>query len=429
MLLIVLYNDKINYLAGEETEMTITVEYMRNLIREELAALIEFRHDLHSHPELMYEEIRTSECVKTALEQYSIDYACNLAGGTGILAYIAGQDTHNTVALRADMDALPIIEETGLPYSSTNPGIMHACGHDGHTTILVGAARVLKRIADDNNAEGLLPRPVKFVFQPAEEGGAGGLRMIEDGILGDQLLGNNVVEMYGLHCWPLLELGKVSTKPGPLLASADMFDITIHGQMAHAAWPQRSKDPIIAGASMVNALQTIVSRNTDPIDSVVVSVTKFHSGTANNIIPETADIGGTLRALSEETRSYAKKRIMEIVEHIAAAHQCTTNIVWEGQGYPVTDNHPAKVEKFFALAKAAVGTENSPVWPAPVMGGEDFAFYCQQVPACFFVLGQIPPEVTEPYPMVHTPKFDFNDDSIALGIEMFCRIALELYDQ
>lgn len=399
---------------------------VQQLIADEMPRLIEIRHDLHAHPELMYQEHRTSRQVRTGLEEYEIEYACNLAGGTGVLAFIPGPDDGRTVALRADMDALPIQEETGLAYASRNPGVMHACGHDGHTAMLLGTARVLKRLADESG--GALPRPVKFIFQPAEEGGAGGLRMVEDGVLGDGVLGPAVTEAFGIHCWPMLELGKVSTRLGPLLAAADMFNATITCRMAHAAWPQRSIDPITATAAIVTSLQTIVSRNIDPIASAVVSVTKVQAGTADNVIPESATLGGTVRTLSETDRALAKRRVVEIINGIATAHGCTSTLEWEGQGYPVTVNHTEAVAKFFHHARRAVGSERSPEWPAPVMGGEDFSFYCREVPACFFVLGQVPEGRTQPYPQVHTPQFNFNDDSLALGVEIFCRIALDLDD-
>lgn len=399
---------------------TVSSTHLRSLIAEELPELIAFRHDLHMHPELRYEEVRTADQVRKALAALSIEFQGDLAGGTGTLAYIKGEDDSSAVGLRADMDALPIIEENSFDYKSVNEGVMHACGHDGHTTILVGVARVLKRIADESG----LPRSVKFVFQPAEEGGAGGKRMVEDGVLGDSVLGPKVSRMFGLHCWGFLDVGQVSTKSGPLLAAADMFHMTIHGHGSHAAMPHYSHDPVVAGAQIVSALQTIASRNIDPLDSIVLSITMFHAGSATNIIPDTAEISGTLRTLIDETREFAQNRISEIAKNTARAHQCDIEIEWEGDGYPVTENHPDAVAEAFTRMKEAVGEERTIEWPQPVMGGEDFAFYCKKVPSCFFLLGQHPSDDPEPYPMVHTPVFNFNDDSIALGVEMFCRIAL-----
>ncbi len=402
---------------------SVTADQLRALILDELPALYDIRHDLHAHPEIRYEEVRTSTQVQSALADREIAFVPDLAGGTGILAFIEGNVNTSAVGLRADMDALPIHEETGLPYASTIDGKMHACGHDGHTTICIGAARVLKRIADEH---GGLPQSVKFVFQPAEEGGAGGKRMVEDGVLGPDLLGPKIDHMYGLHCWPLLDQGMLSTRVGPLLAAADQFKITINGAGSHAAFPHYSKDPIVAGALIVNALQTIASRNIDPLDAIVISTTIFQAGTATNIIPEQAELSGTLRTLSGDTRAFAKARIADIATHVASAQQCDAIVDWLGDGYPVTENHPEAVATVMHHASNAVGEDNTIHWPHPVMGGEDFSFYCQEVPSCFFLLGQQPPGATSPYPNVHTPVFNFNDDTIALGVEMFCRIALNL---
>lgn len=393
---------------------------LKRVIAALLPELTAFRHDLHAHPELMYQEHRTAKRVREELDRAGISNVGGLAGGTGVVGLVGGRDEAKTVALRADMDALPIPEETGLPYSSTSAGVMHACGHDGHTTICLGAALALKRIADQRG--GLLPRPVKFVFQPAEEGGGGGRRMVEDGCLTERVLGPKVTEMYGLHCWPTLPVGVLSSKAGPLLAATDEFNITIQGRGGHAAFPHVTADPIVAAAELVLAMQSIVSRNVDPLDSMVVSVTVINSGSAHNVIPESAVLRGTMRTLNDTARALGRQRIHELAEHVAAGHRTKATIEWR-EGYPVTCNDAGAVATFFRHARAAVGEERAVEYPAPVMGGEDFAYYCSEVPSCFFLLGQqIRPG--EPYPLVHTPRFNFNDDSIALGVEMFCRIAL-----
>lgn len=399
---------------------TQTTTRLRDIIQEELPGLIEFRRDLHAHPELMFQEKRTSQQVRTQLEKCEIPFVANLAGGTGVLGHLPGDRVDRTVALRADMDALPIVEETGLPYASKSPGVMHACGHDGHTTICLGAAKVLKRISDEIG----LPRPVKFVFQPAEEGGHGGERMVEDGCLTDAVLGPAVTEMFGLHCWPELPIGSVASRPGPLLAATDQFDVKITGKMAHAAQPHLSADPIVCGAAIVQSLQSIASRNVNPVDSIVLSVTQFIAGSAYNVIPEEAVLRGTMRTLVDATRELGRHRFYEVCEQIASAHRCSAEIKWH-VGYPVTNNHPDAVEKFFKRANAAVGCEKTQLVPDPSLGGEDFAYYGREVPSCFFLLGQ-QVDADTPYPNVHTPQFNFNDDSIALGVEMFCRLALEL---
>jgi hippurate hydrolase len=396
---------------------TVSTERLRELIRVELPDLIEIRHDLHAHPELGYEEHRTSGVVKRELERLGIDFADSLAGGTGVLGHLPGA-AEKAIGLRADMDALPIAEATGLPYASTVEGRMHACGHDGHTTILIGAARVLAALAGQSK----LPRPVTFCFQPAEEGGAGGKRMVEDGCLTGKLIGPPVESMFGLHGWPQLQLGLVGTRPGPLLAAADMFEITVRGDGCHAAFPHVGRDPIVAASALVNALQTIASRNADPLDAVVVSVTQFHSGFAHNVIPDRAVIGGTVRTLNAETQQMAIRRMREIAEGVAAAHGCSAELDYQ-IGYPVTLNDEAAVASFNDVARCAIGDDHVIEVPQPFMGGEDFSFYCHEIPACFFILG-LRPEGVDAMPDLHQPTFNFNDDAIATGVELFCRLAL-----
>lgn len=351
------------------------------------------------------------------LEAAGIDFARNLAGGTGVLGHLPGE-APRAIALRADMDALPITEQTGAPYASTSPGVMHACGHDGHTTMLIGAARVLARLAEESP----LPRPVTFVFQPAEEGGAGGQKMVQDGCLDGSVIGPPVEMIFGLHGWTHLPLGVVSTRVGPMLAASDRFEIVVRGTGSHAAYPQISRDPIVAGAAIVQALQQIASRNVGPLDSVVVSVTQFHAGTTHNIIPAQASISGTLRTLLPETRSLASKRLIEITQHIARAHGCEADAIYI-EGYPVTRNDAQAVAIFNTVARDMLGEANVPPLENPVMGGEDFSYYGEVVPACFFALGLIPKGKTV-MPDLHQSNFDFNDDAVAIGVELFCRLAL-----
>jgi amidohydrolase len=391
---------------------------LRDMIREELPRLIALRRDLHAHPELGYNEHRTSGVVKRELTDAGVEFVGGMAQGTGVLAHLPG-NSDKAVGLRADMDALPITEQTGLPYGSNTPGVMHACGHDGHTTILIGAARVLARMAREN---GGLPRPVTFVFQPAEEGGAGGQRMVEEGCLFGSVLGPPVENMFGLHGWPTLPLGSVATRPGPMLAAADWFEITVRGTGSHAAYPQISRDPLLCGTAIVTGLQQIVSRNVGPLEPIVVSVTRFLAGTTHNIIPGEAVLGGTIRTLTAETRELAELRVHEIAVNIAHAHGCEAAVHYH-RGYPITSNDLAAVEIFNATARNAIGPERVLPMQNPVMGGEDFAYYCQQVPSCFFALGLVPPGQSA-IPQLHQPTFDFNDDAIAVGVELFCRLAL-----
>lgn len=391
---------------------------LRDAIARELPELVAIRRDLHAHPEIGYEEHRTSQVVQRELKNAGVEFKPGLAGGTGVFAHIPSNNASKAIGLRADMDALPILETSGLPYASTITGKMHACGHDGHTTMLIGAARVLAKLAKQSP----LPRPVSFVFQPAEEGGAGGKRMVEDGCLTGKLLGPPIDNMFGLHCWPRLPLGVVGTRVGPLLAASDRFDITVRGVGSHAAFPHASRDPIVAACAIVNALQTIASRNVDPLDSIVVSITMLHAGTAFNVIPPEAVISGTVRTLLPHTQQLAQKRLREIGESVAKGYGCSAELDYR-IGYPVTLNHMSMVDIFNEVAKDTLGAERVVDLPQPVMGGEDFAFYSQQVPSCFFVLGLIP-HGQKAMPDLHQPDFNFNDDAIATGVEMFCRLAL-----
>jgi len=386
-----------------------------------LDELIAIRHDLHAHPELKFKESRTSKVVQQQLTGLGIQFASDIGGkdpgtGTGVLAHIpaTADNPGPCIGLRADMDALPITEISDNAYKSTNEGVMHACGHDGHTTILLGVAKLLSQLEHR-------PNPISLFFQPAEEGGAGAEKMIRDGAM-DDLLGPPITRMFGLHGWPDQPLGTVATRPGPLLASTDTFTITISGTQAHAAYPHLSNDPIVAGSSIVSALQTIVSRSTSPTDSVVVSVTTFHSGTAFNVIPAAAILQGTVRTLSDDSRSATKARFYELVESTAKAHGCTASIEWF-PGYPVTMNDPDQTEHVFETARSAGNCTHTQLVPEATLGGEDFSYYAQRVPSCFFFLG-LARDKNTPYPGLHTPSFDFNDQSIPLGVEMMCRLAL-----
>ena len=398
---------------------------VRQVIAEELPDLIAIRRDLHAHPEIGYEEHRTSQVVQRELKQAGIDFVANLAGGTGVMAHISEGTSiiegrkSKAIALRADMDALPIEETSGVPYASTIPGKMHACGHDGHTAILLGAARVLAKLSKLN---GGVPRPISFVFQPAEEGGAGGQKMVQEGCLNGRIIGPPVENMFGLHGWPRLPQGVVATRVGPLLAASDRFDIVVKGVGSHAAFPHVSRDPIVAAASIVSALQSIPARNVDPLDSVVISVTMLNAGTAYNVIPSQARISGTVRTLTPQVMQLTQRRINEIATGVAKAYGCEATFEYR-LGYPVTLNDAGAVDLFNGIARQTLGDDRVLDLPRPVMGGEDFSFYSQVVPSCFFVLGLIPPG-KQSMPDLHQPDFNFNDDAIATGVEMFCRLAL-----
>lgn len=383
----------------------------------ELERLAGIRHDLHAHPELGYHEVRTSGVVQQALTEAKIEFKAGLAGGTGVLGWLPATTRHEsakTIALRADMDALPILEATGLPYASTTPGTMHACGHDGHTTILIGAARALAAMPER-------PNNVLFVFQPAEEGGGGGKRMCEDGVLSGKVLGRPAHRIYGLHCWPQMELGTIGTKPGALMASADSFELAVSGVGGHAAMPHITIDPIVAASHIVLALQTIASRNVSPLESVVVTIGKIEAGAVSNVIPAEAHLLGTVRTLNADTRSLAMRRVEEISAGIAASLGAKVELKWL-YGYPVTVNDETAEADLRRILKPALGDGLLDEAVQPVMGAEDFSFYGHEVPACFYWMG-IRPHGQETYPSVHNPAFNFNDDAIPVGVKAMTALA------
>lgn len=388
---------------------------LADLIAQVTPRATEFRRDLHQHPELGYQEVRTSSAVRQRLSELNISHQGDLAGGTGVLAYLpATQPGGSCIALRADMDALPISEESGVPHSSKTPGVMHACGHDGHTSILLATAEVLSQVSRPND--------VLFVFQPAEEGGAGGDKMVKDGVLDGSVLGKPVQHIYGLHGFPTLHIGEVSSRVGPLMASASQFRLVIRGKGAHAAYPHHGIDPIVVTAHIVTALQTIASRTIDPLDSVVVTVGKIEAGVAHNVIPETATLHGTVRTLNDATYELAHRRVGEIASQVAAAFGATAELQWLG-AYPVTRNHPEATRRFFEIARNTLGEQPVFIEEHPSMGGEDFSFYGQKVPACFFFLG-LHENGAPPVPNLHSPYFDFNDRAIPTGIQLFAYLAL-----
>lgn len=392
---------------------------LRQSIQSHLPDLCRIRHDLHAHPELGYNEHRTSKAIAAELTRLGIAHKHGLAGGTGVLAYIPPtnprDEAKGSIALRADMDALPIVENTGKAYASKNPGVMHACGHDGHTTNLLGVARLLAAMPQR-------PNGVTLIFQPAEEGGAGGRRMCEDGVLSGKVLGTPVREIFGLHGWPQYDVGIVGSRPGPMLAATDAINVTIRGTQAHAAYPQYSADPVVAMAQIITAVQTIASRNVAPQDSIVVTIATVSGGTARNIIPSSVSFMGTMRTLTPETRVLGRQRFFEIVLGVARAMGCQADITWK-EGYPVTFNHADSTAKFFRIAEQTLGSDRVQQVAHPSLGGEDFSFYGQHVPACFFILG-VRPRGVETYPSLHQPEYDFNDEALETGIEMMCRLAL-----
>ncbi|MDP7029093.1 MAG: amidohydrolase [Phycisphaerales bacterium] len=377
--------------------------------------LVDIRHDLHQHPELGYEEHRTSEVVQRELAEAGVAFKSGLAGGTGVLAHVPGGDAP-PLALRADMDALPIQEQTGLPYASATEGRMHACGHDGHTTILIGVARELA----ERSKTGSLPGDVTLIFQPAEEGGAGGKRMVEEGCLDGSVLGPPVTRIFGLHGWPSLPLGTLASRPGPILACADGFEARITGKGGHAAMPHLCVDPVAAAAAVIQSAQHVVSRGVDPVQGGVLSITRIEGGTTHNIIPNSVFLQGTTRFLEEEAGVVLHERFDRVLHEVAAAHGCEASIDWK-DGYPVTRNDADAFREWDDAVSARFGRESVQTM-APVMGGEDFSYYGQAIPACFFTIGLLP-EGQDFMPSLHHPNFDFNDDAISVGINAFLAVA------
>jgi amidohydrolase len=368
-----------------------------------------WRRDFHANPELLYDTHRTSAEVARMLREFGCDSVVEGIGRTGVVGVIRGKRPGDSViGLRADMDALPIEEETGKDWSSTVKGKMHACGHDGHTAMLLGAARYL---AETRNFSG----SAVVIFQPAEEGGAGGKAMVDDGMM-DRF---GITEVYGLHNMPGLPVGHFAIRSGAIMAATDEFDIEIRGQGSHAAMPHLSVDPIAIGSQLVQAMQTVVSRNAGPIENLVVSVTQFHAGTAHNIIPETATLNGTVRSLRPETRALAEKRIRELAQGIAAAHGAKINIRYE-KGYPVTFNHDHQTAKAVEVAREIAGDGNVNDNVPPVLGGEDFSYMLEARPGAFIFMGN------GDTAGLHTPQYDFNDDAIPHGSSYWVRLVEKL---
>jgi amidohydrolase len=371
------------------------------------------RRRLHTIPELGYQEFKTAEAIREELAGLGISFFAGVDGAPTATVAVVGDPSKPCIAMRADIDALPIHERTGLPYASQNPGIMHACGHDGHSATLVGVAAELLQIADT------LPICVKLLWQPAEEGGAGGKRLCDAGVL-DGRLGPKVKAIFGLHGWPELQVGTVSTRPGPLLAATDSFTATFVGKGCHGAFPHLGRDPIVTAAEAVINLQQFVSRDLDPTDSAVITVGKFHAGTATNVIPDRATIEATARTLTEASRSLIRQSVQRRCAGIAHANGCELEFTWE-EGYPATINDPDMAAFVAGVARSLPGVSYLDA-AKPVMGGEDFAYYLQQVPGCFFMIGTRPSHLAS-YPGLHSDRYDFTDEALSTGIRTFVALA------
>ncbi|KQP41428.1 amidohydrolase [Methylobacterium sp. Leaf104] len=366
--------------------------------------LVAIRRDFHAHPELGFEEVRTSGIVAAELARYGIAVHRGI-GGTGVVGVLEGRTgSGRRIGLRADMDALPIEEETNLPYRSTVPGKMHACGHDGHTTMLLGAARYLAETRDFDGT-------ALFVFQPAEEGQGGARAMIADGLFEKFPCD----EIYAIHNQPNGPHGKIKLRPGPAMAAADFFDIRITGRGAHAAQPQQGIDPIVVGSTLVQALQSIVSRNADPLKSAVLSVTQFHAGAAYNVIPEGAHITGTVRTFDADLRTLVTTRIREIAAGLATAYGATIDVGIRDV-FSVLMNSPEHAAAAADIARELFGPEGVDDQSKPRMGSEDFADMVARVPGAYAWIG------STPGPGLHNASFDFDDSIIPLGSAFLARL-------
>ena len=371
--------------------------------------IINNRRDIHKYPELSFQEYRTSELVAKQLENFGLKVERNI-GKTGVVGTLTGKSSGKTIAFRADMDALPIQETSDVPYKSVNDGVMHACGHDAHTAILLGAAEVLSKYSND------IKGTIKFIFQPAEEGYGGARFMIEDGAI------NNVDEIYGLHVWNYQDSGTVGIQSGPVMADADMFTITINGIGGHGAAPQGTVDCVVVASYFIQAIQSIISRNTNPLDSTVITIGQINGGYNFNIIADKIVLKGTARAYTEENRNLIKSRLNEIIN--ATETMFGAKIILDYKdGYPPVINNEIVTNKLQKIAKSIAG--DKVVAPYLSMGGEDFSYFTNEIPGCFFFLGTSPKDREPMSTPQHCSHFDIDEDAMLIGASIFVQTALE----
>ncbi len=383
-------------------------------ILADVAAVAAIRRDIHAHPELCFQEERTADVIAKALTEWGIPVHRGL-GKTGVVGIVKNGSSTRAVGLRADIDALPMTEHNHFAHASRHPGKMHACGHDGHTAMLLAAA---KHLSQHRNFDGT----VYLVFQPAEEGGGGAREMINDGLFERFPM----EAMFGMHNWPGMKVGAFGVNPGAMMASSNEFRAVIHGKGSHAALPHLGVDPVPVACQMVMAWQTIVTRNRRPIDPGVISATMIHTGEAINVVPDSAEIRGTVRTFSMEVLELIERRMREVAEHTAAAFGASCEFEFK-RNYPPTVNHAAETEFVRGVLAQVVGAENVQAFE-PTMGAEDFSFFLQAKPGCYFVIGNGDGAHREgghglgPC-MLHNPSYDFNDELIPLGATAWVRIA------
>ena len=371
--------------------------------------IIETRRDFHKHPELSFQEKRTSKIVAEKLESFGINVQRNV-GKTGVVGTLKGNSKGNTIAFRADMDALPIQETSNLPYKSINDGVMHACGHDAHTAMLLGAAEALSSMKDS------IKGTIKFIFQPAEEGFGGAKYMIEDGAI------ENVDEIYAMHVWNYQKSGTIGIKSGPVMAAADIFTIKIKGIGGHGAAPQGTVDCVIVASHLIQAIQTIVSRNTNPLESTAITVGQINGGYNFNIIADELTLKGTTRAYTEKNKELIKKRLTEIIKGVGKTFGAQITLDYK-DGYPPVINDETVTKKVFKAAKT-ISKENV-VDPYLSMGGEDFSYFANKIPGCFFFLGTAPKNSKPMGVPQHCSHFDIDEDAMLVGSSIFVALALK----
>ena len=373
---------------------------------------VQIRRQLHQMPELGYQERDTCKLIAHELRNLNIPFQTGLAGGTGIAALIKGR-SETCVALRAEMDALPVTETTGARWESRRPGMMHACGHDGHMSVVLGAAAVLQAIRQS------LPGTVKLIFQPAEEGFNGAYEMRKDGVLDHP----RVKAIFGLHGWPELPVGSVGSKAGVFLAAVDSVEIRVRGKGTHAAYPHKGIDPILCAATLVKALSEAFAGLFGRSQTVVLTLGTFHAGTASNIVPDIAHLTGTLRTFEETKRKNAMNLIHKTCKTVGDAHGCTISYKFVS-GTPATINTPTVADFFWKTTSAELGSKKVKHLNHPFLWSEDFAWYLQKVPGCFFVLGTRP-NGHRTYPMLHNSNYDFPDAALSIGIRTMSRLAID----
>jgi hippurate hydrolase len=410
------------FALGQARRMLRRPQNTEEITMQLLDPIIEFhtelrqiRHDIHAHPELCFEEHRTADVVAAKLTEWGIPIVRGM-GGTGVVGMIRNGDSQRAIGLRADMDALPLQEINAFAHASRHAGKMHACGHDGHVAMLLGAAHYLAR---HRNFDGT----VYLIFQPAEEGGGGAARMMDDGLFGDCPMD----AIFGMHNWPGMPAGVFGVTAGPMMASSNEFEVTVYGKGSHAAQPHRSIDPVMAAIQIVQAWQTIISRNRNPLDAAVLSVTQIHAGTTTNIIPEEAKLVGTVRTFNLPVLDLVERRMREIAEHTAAAFDAQVRFDFK-RNYPPLINHAKETEFAVEVMRSIVGDARVHTGIEPSMGAEDFAFFLQEKPGCYVFIGNGEGDHRSAGHglgpcNLHNPSYDFNDELLPIGATYWVRLA------